>query len=128
MVIKRDISQRRNPLFWPSKSKVQVTFEFEKIGFIELVSSRFQAELLIEAKWATDEFVQYNSEKHWNPQLYIQNAHKDLIEHYKYEVTEENEIYYVTEYRILRGTFWIKPDFKNVADNIFLIFKIAVLI
>ena len=96
-------SSRRNPLFWPTKKKVEVTFEFEKIGLIDLMASKFHAELVIESRWLEDELVQYDPIKHWSPQLYIVNAQNDLVEKIMYEVFSEDGKFYVNEYRTIKG-------------------------
>lgn len=96
-------SLRRNPLFWPTKRKVEVKFEFEKIGFIDLLGAKFQAQVAIESKWLTDEFIEYDSNKHWNPKLYIENARNDVIEKLAYEVIQNEKNIYVHEYRIIKG-------------------------
>lgn len=92
---------------------VEVAFEFVNIGEIDTIKQIFEAEIIIESKWATIEnFVQYDPKENWNPSLYVENAGM-VKERITYEVCSEKYIIYVTEIRIIKGTFWKRMNFKN---------------
>lgn len=65
---------------------VQIQFEIINIGRISTLNESFEAELVVNARWkafnqdminCNDESVLvYDPEKHWNPELYIENLIK----------------------------------------------------
>ena len=82
---------------------VEVAFEFVNIGEIDTLKQIFEAEIIIESKWATIEnFAQYDPKENWNPSLYVENAGA-VKERITYEVCSEKYITYVTEIRIIKG-------------------------
>ena len=51
---------------------VQVTVEFIRLGEIDTMNEKYNAEICIESKWIEKDLIQnYNPEQHWNPQLII---------------------------------------------------------
>ncbi len=91
-----------------SRKTVQVTFEFVNIGEIDTIKETLEAELVIESRWLTSEnFIEYDAKKNWNPLLYIENANtiKESI-FYDVEVTEDSQTKHVSEIRLVRGNFW----------------------
>ena len=69
---------------------VQVTVEFVKIGEIDTINEKYNAEIIIESKWITKDIIDvYNPEQHWNPQLYIENILQESTEKIKYKLIEK---------------------------------------
>ena len=69
---------------------VQVTVEFVKIGEIDTINEKYNAEIIIESKWITKDTIDvYNPEQHWNPQLYIENVLQESTEKIKYKLIEK---------------------------------------
>lgn len=94
---------------------VEVAFEFVAIGEIDTLEEAFQAEVVIESKWSTDEdFNEYDPKVNWNPQLYVANS-IDAKESVSYDVSIENSKMIVTEIRIIKGKFWERFNLQNVS-------------
>lgn len=92
---------------------VEVAFEFVAIGEIDTLEEAFQAEVVIESKWSTDEdFDEYDPKVNWNPQLYVANS-IDAKESVSYDVSIENSKMIVTEIRIIKGKFWERFNLQN---------------
>ena len=54
---------------------VEILFQFCRVGEIDTMNDKFQAEVYIESKWVDKlDGKEYDPEKSWNPQLYIENA------------------------------------------------------
>lgn len=85
-------------MFHPSSSDVryvQVTIEFVRIGEIDTMNEKYNAEIFIESKWIENNgILEYSPEKHWNPQLFIENALQEPKEKIKYSLTRESIIIY----------------------------------
>ena len=90
--------------------EVEVTFEFYRIGHINSTSGKFEASLIVQAKWFVDsrleensDIFDYNADKHWNPKLYIENeiaTNNETV----YRVEEVSDsLVCVKEYKILEG-------------------------
>ena len=57
----------------PTPRHVQVFVEFRRIGEIDTMNEKYQAEFVIEAKWTmADLGGDYNPHIDWNPQIYIE--------------------------------------------------------
>lgn len=114
---------------------------FLRIGEIDTVNERFFAEILVESKWEEfklaqefDTKKQYNEEKeiknsnkYWNPKIYIENALNDPKQtiHYKIakeyqrnkafknaEDTESAFKFWIYEYRKIKGYFFEKLNLE----------------
>lgn len=113
---------RKNAICFSQKRCVLVSFEFVSIGEIDMMNERFQAEVIIESKWLisedklnTSNVESFDPKMHWNPDLYIENAHTNVREQKKYVVTKgKNNEYFVTEYRLVTGNFWQRVELENV--------------
>lgn len=82
---------------------VEVAFEFITIGEIDTLEETFQAEVIIESKWSTDEDIDtYDPKNHWNPQLYVANS-VDVKECVNYDICIESQKMVVTEIRTIKG-------------------------
>lgn len=52
---------------------IQVVVEFAKIGEIDTMNEKYQAELYVESKWTEPSEINcYDPKIHWNPKLYIE--------------------------------------------------------
>jgi hypothetical protein len=53
---------------------VYVNIDFKRIGVIDTMNEKFDAEVCIESRWIQKEnIIRYNPDEHWNPKLYIEN-------------------------------------------------------
>ena len=69
---------------------VQVTVEFIRLGEIDTMNEKYNAEICIESKWIEKDLIQnYNPEQHWNPQLFIENALQEPKEKTKYKMNRQ---------------------------------------
>ena len=76
-----------------SPRTVQVTFEFTRIGEIDTINEKFNAEIYIESKWIETENIQsYDPEKNWNPQIYIENTLQEPKEKVKYSLKKKCQL------------------------------------
>jgi hypothetical protein len=94
---------------------VHVMIEFLRIGEIDTMNEKYQAELYIESRWTDNSLVEeelkgksnlpiYDAKKHWNPQLVIENSLQEPKENIKYEVSKDNSgNLVVTEIRYVKG-------------------------
>ena len=79
------------------KRTVQVNFEFYRIGEIDLMNEKYNAEICIESKWIEKDLIQnYNPEQHWNPQLFIENALQEPKEKIKYNIIREGKYLFIS--------------------------------
>ena len=59
---------------------VECSLQFLQIGEVDTMNERFQAVVLIKAKWyESDKITDYDPKKYWNPKLYIENASYDKL-------------------------------------------------
>jgi hypothetical protein len=71
---------------------VQVTVEFIRLGEIDTMNEKYNAEICIESKWIEKDLIQnYNPEQHWNPQLFIENALQEPKEKTKYKMNRQGK-------------------------------------
>ncbi|CAF1124376.1 unnamed protein product [Adineta ricciae] len=121
--------------------KVYVRLMFLRIGEIDTLNEKYQAQASIEARWtvetnrilsilSSDEqkrltegksvsLLKY-AELHWHPQLYIENALGDLKEQIRYTAKkpkEDNQIY-VCEHRDIKGLFWEKLELHHFPSDV----------
>jgi hypothetical protein len=69
---------------------VHVSVEFIRLGEIDTMSDKYNAEICIESKWIDKDHIQnYNPEQHWNPQLFIENTLIEPKEKIKYNVIRQ---------------------------------------
>ena len=95
---------KRKPIMMPLKKRVDINFEFSKIGQIDLLNSKFHAEVVVESRWTLNNSTgKYDPICDWNPQLYIENAQSDLVQNIFHEVIEDNGQKYVNELRTVKG-------------------------
>lgn len=102
----------------PKARTVQVSVEFNRIGEIDTMSEKYQAEITVHAKWHDPERLStYEPKVHWNPELVIEN----LIQVTDQEVThrtEDSNGTIVNERRKIRGVFWEKFELHNFPVDI----------
>lgn len=98
------LEKKRKPIIMPPKKRVEINFEYTNIGRIDLLNAKFNAELIIESRWTLDNSNDnYDPKVDWNPGLYIENAHSDLVQNISYQVIEDNGRKYVMELRNVKG-------------------------
>lgn len=69
---------------------VHVSVEFIRLGEIDTMNDKYNAEICIESKWIDKDHIQnYNPEQHWNPQLFIENTLIEPKEKIKYNVIRQ---------------------------------------
>lgn len=98
---------------------VQVYIVFLKVGEIDNVKERFQADAYIESSWKDMSVEerhkgtqgQFDPKCYWNPELYIENSLGNLNSVVKYgtEETDKGEVL-VVEMRTIKGSFWEKLE------------------
>lgn len=85
---------------------VEVHIQFCRIGEIDTINEKYQAEISIESKWIEKEaIIEYDPKKHWNPQLHIENAVSISSEEIDYHVVRDHDSDYniITEIRYVKG-------------------------
>ena len=88
---------------------VEVIIEFVKFGEIDTMNEKYQAEFNIESKWIENDntIIKYDPKKHWNPQLYIENALQLTKEQINYEMERKADgTLWIIEKRNVKGIFW----------------------
>jgi hypothetical protein len=111
------------------------------LGEIDTLNEKYQAQAAIESRWVVDidqlsfdlspddqkslsdgksiTLTNY-PQKHWHPQLYIENALGDLKEQIRYSAKrskEDNQIY-VCEHRDIKGVFWEKLELEHFPSDV----------
>jgi hypothetical protein len=121
--------------------KVYIRLMFLRIGEINTLNEKYQAQVSIEARWPI-EFEKISSdlssddqkrlidgksislfkyaESHWHPQLYIENALGDLKEHIRYSAkkSKENNEIYICEHHDVKGLFWEKLELQHFPSDV----------
>ena len=93
----------------PNQVTVYIYLVFLKIGEIDTVKERFQADAYIESYWddeTIDSKIPFDPRNNWNPQLHIENAIGDLKQEIRYRTRKVNGVCRVHEIRNLKGIFW----------------------
>ena len=94
--------------------KVEIVIEFVKIGEIDTMNEKYQAEFNIESKWIENDntIIKYDPNKHWNPQLYIENALQLTKEQINYEIERKGDgTLWIIEKRNVKGIFWERLEY-----------------
>jgi hypothetical protein len=114
---------------------------FLRIGEIDTLNERYQAQASIESRWPIQlekilpnlssseqkrlihgksvSIIKY-SESNWHPQLYIENALGDLKEQIRYSAKKskiDNQIY-ICEHRDIKGLFWEKLELQHFPSDV----------
>lgn len=85
---------------------VQISVEFKRIGEIDTMNEKYQAEIVIESSWTeTEEINSYDPKVHWNPFLFVDNLINESRQHihYNIEVDESSHTRTITEVRNIKG-------------------------
>jgi hypothetical protein len=114
---------------------------FLRIGEIDTLNEKYQAQASIEARWAVNfdslavdlspddrkhlingksVTLQKYAESHWHPQLYIENAIGDLKEQIRYSArkSKQDNEFYVCEHRDVKGSFWEKLELYHFPSDV----------
>lgn len=121
--------------------QVNIRLMFLRIGEIDTLNEKYQAQATIEARWSIDfdklaadlscddqkclidgksiTLVKY-SETHWHPQLFIENAIGDLKEQIRYSAKRSrcDQRYYICEHRDIKGLFWEKLELQHFPSDV----------
>lgn len=92
---------------------VEVFLIFLRVGEIDNVKERFQADAYFEASWEDDNVVNaesgiFDPHLNWEPELFIENAVGNLKQDIKYRIERSKDTNKVRihEMRNIRGIFW----------------------
>jgi len=99
---------RPNSYIYDSNSikLVEILIQFCRIGEIDTINEKYQAEICIESKWIDKETITvYDPKKHWNPLLQIENAIAIHSEQVDYHIIRDQDSDYniITEIRYFKG-------------------------
>ena len=87
---------------------VQVMIEFLRIGQIDNMGEKYDAEINFEATWTENQMItNYDPTIYWNPMIYVENL---LIEHTSaitYSLRQLEETTVITEIHNIKGIFEI---------------------
>ena len=111
---------------WSPTVDVFINISYTKIFDIDNINQRFQAEVVIESKWFNPHIKSlsdiFDEKKIWKPELYIENAIKDIREDVTYRimpsfrndtkiVNEKNLM--ICEIRKVNGVFYENLELEN---------------
>jgi hypothetical protein len=125
----------------PKAIKVYIRLMFLRIGEIDTLNEKYQAQATIEARWAVKyeklsanlspddqkhlmdgKSISLNKygESNWHPQLYIENALGDLKEQLRYSAkkSKDSNEFYVCEHRDVKGLFWEKLELQHFPSDV----------
>ena len=97
----------------PDPVVVQLYVVFLRVGEIDNVKERFQADAYFEACWednTIDPKSSFDPRHHWEPELFIENAVGNLKQDIKYKIEEKEGKTIVHEMRMIKGVFWEKLE------------------
>jgi hypothetical protein len=70
--------------------------EFVRIGEIDTMNDKFNAEICIESKWIEEDnnidIYNFNPENYWNPGLFIENILADPKEKTNYNIIKQSNL------------------------------------
>ncbi len=96
--------------------EVSIYMVILKVGDIDNVNEKFQAEAYLEACWEDNDLdgqTIFDPLIHWDPELFCENAVGQLKEEIQYSVKKVNGRTRVCEMRIIRGIFWEKLELNE---------------
>ena len=76
---------------------VQVYVEFIRLGEIDTMNDKFNAEICFESKWIEKEYINtknFNPSNYWNPKLFIENTLVEPKEKIKYNIIRQGKLIY----------------------------------
>jgi hypothetical protein len=91
------------------QTSVKLFLIFLKIGEIDNIKERFQAEAYIEAYWedsSVDPKLGFDPRHNWDPELLIENAVGNLKQDIRYKVETHGDKIIVREMMSIKGLFW----------------------
>ncbi|CAF3386933.1 unnamed protein product [Rotaria sp. Silwood1] len=121
--------------------RVYVRLMFLRIGEIDTLNEKYQAQASIESRWpvefdkfspnlSSDEqtrlihgksisLINY-AESNWHPQLYIENILGDLKEQLRYsaKISKADNQIYICEHRDIKGIFWEKLELQHFPSDV----------
>ena len=98
-----------------NRRDVNIMVQFRRIGEIDTMNEKYQAEIGIEARWISSEYItDYDVKTHWNPMLYIENILTESKQTIDYCISaDENSNQVITEFRVIKGVFWERLELEN---------------
>ena len=93
----------------PEPVVVEIYLIFLRIGEIDNVKERFQADAYFEASWednSVDTKTGFNTTVNWDPELFIENSVGNLKQDIKHRVEKRDDKTIVVEMRTIKGIFW----------------------
>ena len=85
---------------------VYIVTQFRRLSEIDTYSGKYYAQFYIESKWTDDTIhtYDYNSDRDWNPKLYIENSFQDMSEKISYKVFKNEKSTTIVEKRYVKGS------------------------
>jgi hypothetical protein len=105
--------------FLPFDRSKTATSSFSCAGQINTLSDQFDGEASLEIEWMDPNVMdEYDSIKHWNPNVYIYNALGELKQHITHTIrkTELGETI-VCEQQKLKGAYYETLELNNVSRH-----------
>ena len=97
----------------PRPRDVHLSIEFS-LGEIDTIGEKFYAEVLIQSVWIDVEKISnYNSQIHWNPKLYVENALLEPKQEINYVISKFYDMTRVKEIRFVKGYLSNKCFLEN---------------
>ena len=94
-------------------TKVKFYIVFLRVGEIDNVKERFQADAYIESFWedeSLDNVKTFDPQNHWEPEIFVSNAMGNLKTEVKYRIEKIDTKTRVYEMRQIKGFFWEKLE------------------
>lgn len=92
---------------------VQIYLIFLRVGEIDNVKERFQADAYFEASWEDDSVdpdSNFDPRQNWEPEIYIENAVGNIKQDIKYRIERVDKKTRIYEMRNIKGIFWEKLE------------------
>jgi hypothetical protein len=88
---------------------VEIFLTYLRVGEIDNVKERFQADAYFEASWvdnSVDPEAPFDPRQQWEPELFLENAVANLKQDIKYRVERVDGVTKIHECRLIKGVFW----------------------
>ena len=106
---KLDLYINNEHIIKSESTTVQIYLTFLRVGEIDNVKERFQADAYFEASWvdnSVDPGASFSPQQQWEPELFLENAVANLKQDIRYRVERVGEDVRIFECRLIKGVFW----------------------
>lgn len=84
--------------------QIEVMIEFVRIGQIDNMGEKYDAEINFEATWVENQIItNYDANLYWNPMIYVENLLTEHTSAKSYNLKQQGESTIITEIHNIKG-------------------------